>query len=126
MGQSCLVCGPDVDCAGHPARKVKPRAAVEKVTPGKCPICEHMDNKPDRRKHSLGGYYQVRRALTFGPVLCLSRKGVKKGDPAIESIVHGVRMKDGALQLDTLAGWAEDFDHIWALCSPEPYKDAGL
>lgn len=125
MSQICMLCDSD-DCTGHPPRKVRPRVTIEHVTAGQCPICEHMANKAVRHKHQLGGQYQIKRALTFGPVFCLSKKGVKKGDLPYEAVVHGVRIRDGSLQLDTLAGWAEEFTAIWAICSPEPYKDASL
>lgn len=127
MNQTCLICGPDVDCAGHPAKKMRPRPlAHETATVGVCPICEHMHTETDNAKHSLGGLYQIKRALVFGPVFCLSRKGIKKDDLPYQAVVHGTRIRDGALQLDTLEGWTEDFEGVWAICSPEPYKDAGL
>jgi len=77
-------------------------------------------------KHQLGRYYQIGRALKFGPVFALTASGQGPERTRVEVVVHGVHRGDGALQLDTSLGLIETFDAVWALCSPQPYREAGL
>lgn len=128
MEQSCLVCGPDKACEGHPPKRARKAAPENAHIPrDTCPICFVLGKrKAPSGRHKLGGAAQINQALQFGPVWC--RVKIDRNSPfgllKVEDdfTVHGVRRSlAGGLELNTAAGWVVSFGEVWAKCSPAPY-----
>jgi hypothetical protein len=124
--QTCLICGPDVDCKGHPEKRQRSAPEALHVTAACCPICENISDAPKTRgRHRLGGAVQINRALTLGPVYCHLAKHERTpfGELNVDDdfVVTGARTRNGHLELNTAAGWLYSFCEIWAECTPTPY-----
>lgn len=118
--QTCLICGPDVDCKGHPQKTRRMKPSVDKlvIPKGACPACVAFGKKihAPKSRHLLQSPREVSDALRVGPVFCYpNRNNRRKLDWQQVFNVRNTRTKDGCFQIELLEGWFDrsEIGELW-------------
>lgn len=109
LKQTCLVCGPGVACAGHPAKKRRVKIPTEKkhVPQGECPACVCISKaRHTKGRHFLQSPSEIKEALKVGPVFCFLNKNNKRGLPWDRPFnVRGAGVRYEGFSVELLEGW---------------------
>jgi len=120
--QTCLVCGPDKHCEGHPAKRArKPPVERIPIPAGACPVCTCITKEGHRAdRHLIQSPRHIVQALKVGPVFCYpNRNNKRKVDWRKPRVVRGATTRDGVFSIELLEGWFErqEINEVWMYTS---------
>jgi hypothetical protein len=117
--QTCIICGPDKTCKGHPQkRERKPPPEKCHVPAGECAACVCISKAAhiSGDRHLLMSPREIQDALKVGPVFChAAQTNKRKVDWSLTLPVRNAGIKDGAFCIELLEGWfyRNEIGEVW-------------